>query len=232
MAKPTILTRHETSLHADLKVRCTAEEGKAEQVVVGYIIDVLREGELVEVQTGSFSALRAKLEALLPHHVVRVVYPVAVERWIVRIDIDGKRISRRKSPRRGSLYQVFDELTSLHAAIAHPNFRLEVVLVHEEQVWRDDGMGSWRRKHWSLSDRGLLEVVGRHPFDCPADFARLLPESLPEEFTTTDLRQALNLHARGDLRRLVGRMARALRTLGVIRQVGKRGSAYLYRRVM
>ncbi len=231
MSNKKMGTMKETHLHAGLKAWYAQAGGQVEQMVEGYVIDLVRGEELVEIQTGSFGALREKLKTLLESHVVRVVYPVAVERWILRIDKKGKKISRRKSPRRGNIYTVFDELTGLHEAVAQANFRLEIALVREEQVWKDDGLGSWRRKHWSLADRKLLSVVGQEVFDGPSDFVRLLPERLPAEFTTADLMQALDLtNQRGNTRRLIGRMARTLRQMGVIQWVGKRSQAYLYSR--
>ena len=64
-------------------------------------------GEVVEIQTGSFSSLKRKLEALLPDRPVRVVHPVAVEKWITKVAKDGTTfLSRRKSPKRGTLYDL------------------------------------------------------------------------------------------------------------------------------
>lgn len=231
MGHHRLIRGNETTLHASLKAWYALPDGETEQVVDGYIIDVVKANELVEIQTSNFSALRPKLSKLLEQHVVRVVYPVAVARWILRTGETGEKLSRRKSPRQGSVYAVFDELTSLHSLVTHPNFRLEVVLVQEEQVWRDDGRGSWRRKHWSLAERKLLGVVGQEAFNQPTDFARLLPQELPQEFTTNDLRDALPIKSKhGNLQRLAGRMARALRLFGVIQQIGKRGHAHLYQR--
>ncbi|MCU0484648.1 MAG: hypothetical protein MUC85_00925 [Anaerolineales bacterium] len=219
----------ETSLHAGLKAWYAQSGGQVEQEVDGYLIDLRRESELVEIQTRHFSALRGKLEDLLERHVVRVVYPVAALRRILRIDSEGQLVSARQSPRKGQVYEVFNELTSLHAALAHPNFRLEVVLVHEEQVWQDDGQGSWRRRYWSQTDRRLVAVLGQVAFERPEDYASLLPPGLPESFTARDVLQGLELKGRAAVQqRLVGRMMKALRTLGVIEQIGKRGNAYLY----
>ena len=42
----------------------------------GYVIDLVRaDGELVEIQTGGFSPLRRKLDALLDRHRMRIVHP-------------------------------------------------------------------------------------------------------------------------------------------------------------
>lgn len=223
----------ETSLHAGLKEWYAQAGGVIEQEVEGYLIDIQCGNELIEIQTRNFSALRGKLDFLLDGYIVRVVYPVAVERWILRVDDTGSRISRRKSPKNWTVYDVFNELTSLHGAINHPNFRLSVVFVKEEQVWQDNGLGSWRRKHWSLADRRLLSVIGQEVFNRPADYARLLPAGIPAAFTTRDLHQALEPYARtGAQRRLVGRMVLALRQLGTIQLIGKQGSFYLYERVI
>ena len=62
-----------------------------------------------------------------------------------------------------------------------PHFSIEVLLIREEEVWCDDGQGSWRRKHWSIQDRHLLEVMQAVTLTGPADFApdtASLPPSL------------------------------------------------------
>src|ERR1039458_5735276 len=81
-----------------------AEPGDRLEVPVGrFVIDLIRaDGELVEVQTGAFGALSAKLDALLDQYRVRIVHPVAAERRIVRVDSHGEVMSVRRSPRRGS----------------------------------------------------------------------------------------------------------------------------------
>src|SRR3954449_12385398 len=67
----------EGALHAALKRRLAGPGDRLEVPVDGYVIDVVRgSGELVEVQTGSFSPLRAKLDALLDRHPMRIVHPV------------------------------------------------------------------------------------------------------------------------------------------------------------
>jgi predicted transcriptional regulator len=51
----------------------------------------------------------------------------------------------------------------------------------------------------------------------------LLPVALPQEFTTSDLAQALD-----EPRWLAQKMAYCLREMGEIDRVGKRGRSYLY----
>jgi hypothetical protein len=100
---------------------------------------------------------------------------------------------------------------------------LEVLLVHSEEVLIDDGRGSWRRKYWSVHDRRLLKVVGWTLFEGPADFLDILPDGLPVKFTTRDLAESCGLRLN-----ISRKMAYALRHMGTIEAVGKRGRAVLY----
>lgn len=216
-------THRETSLHADLKAWYAQEGDRIEAVVDGYIVDVVRGDLLIEVQTRGFSALTAKLTTLLESHPVRLVHPIARERWIVRVDAHGEVVGRRKSPKRGRVEQVFAELVRFPALIHHPRFALEVLLTREEEVRCDDGRGSWRRKGWSIADRRLLGVDARIRLDSADDLRALLPADLPRPFTTQDLAEGL-----GAPRRLAQQMAYCLREMGVIEAVGRRGRSLLY----
>ena len=218
-------TLQETSLHHDLKVWCARPGDRLEAGVDGYEVDVVGDGRLVEVQTGSFSALKSKLKALLPEHRVQVVYPIAKERWICRVDGRDRPISRRKSPKRGRIEELFGELLRLPETALHPNFSLLVLLTQEEVVWRDDGRGSWRRKGWSVADRRLLTVVDEKAFDKSADYLCLIPADLDGPFTNQDLAESLAMR-----RPLAAKMTYCLRRMGLIEQVGKRGRYNLYRR--
>ncbi len=216
-------THRETSLHADLKAWCAEDGDQIEAVVDGYIIDVVRGDLLIEVQTRGFAALTAKLTALLESHPVRLVHPIARERWIVRVSADGEILGRRKSPKRGRVEQVFAELVRFPSLIHHPRFALDVLLTREEEVRCDDGRGSWRRKGWSIVDRRLLGVDERIRLEDVGDLRALLPSGLPQPFTTLDLAEGL-----GVPRRLAQQMAYCLREMGAIEAVGRRGRSLLY----
>jgi hypothetical protein len=221
---PRIGLLQETSLHADLKTWYARPGDRLEVPVDGYVVDIVRDGLLIEIQTRNFSALKAKLPRLVERHAVRLVYPIAQEKWIVRLAADGKDpLSRRKSPRRAVMEHLFLELVRIPALACHPNFSLEVLLTKEEELWRDDGRGSWRRKGWSIADRRLVEVVQSTLLNGPEDFRALLPATLPQPFTTRDLAKAI-----GQPAYLARKMAYCLRNMGVIETAGKHGRSWLY----
>jgi hypothetical protein len=220
----------EKSLHAALKAMYARPGDALECDLDGYVVDIVRRlpddplsCRCIEIQTGGLAALKRKLQALLDRYPVQVVYPIAQERHIVRVDKDGVILSRRKSPRRGTVFHLFPELVSFPALVRHPNLSLEVLLIREEQLWLDDGQGSWRRKHWSIYDRRLNGIVKTIPLVTPADFAALLPPDLPSHFDSQELASALR-----QPRYIAQKMAYCLREMRVLQVTGKRGNALIY----
>ena len=80
---------NEKPLHAALKAWYARPGDRTEVPVDGSFIDLVRDDLLIEIQTRGFSALKRKLERLVPGHPVRLVYPVAYEKWILRLAGDG-----------------------------------------------------------------------------------------------------------------------------------------------
>jgi len=227
-------TLNESPLHAALKRWYARPDDRLEVSVDGFIVDIVRRHPLmarellVEIQTGSFSSVRRKLTALTASHPVRLVYPIAREKWLVKLSGEGGgRPRRRKSPRHGAFEHLFEELVSFPRLLSNTNFALEVLLIHEEEVRRYVGKRAWRRRGWVTEERRLLEVVERRLFETPADVGALLPSDLGEPFTTADLAAAI-----GERRRLAQKMAYCLREMGMIAPVGKQGNALLYTRAV
>jgi hypothetical protein len=216
----------EKSLHTALKAWYAQPGDRFEVRVDGFVVDIVRGDLLIEIQTANFSSIRPKLTALTATHPVRLIYPIPQQKWIVRQAQDGTHaLSRRRSPKRGGIEEVFSELVSLPNLLADPNFSLEVLLIKEEEVRRYDRTRGWRRGGWVTHERHLLEVIDRERFETPADVSRLLPSALAGPFTTHDLAAAI-----GRPRRLAQRMTYCLREMGLIQPAGKRGRAILYTR--
>ncbi len=214
----------ETSLHLALKRYFADADATLEAELRGYIVDILRGESVIEIQTGNFGAMKRKLSALLPDHPMTIVYPIAVERWLIGLDLQERVISERKSPKRGNIYQLFNELVYLPPeTLTHPNFSLIGVMVRDQELRIADGKGSWRRKHMSIYDRRLVQVVETHHFKTLTDFSALLPVDLPTPFTTADLASAL-----AQPKRLAQKIAFTLKQMEIIAITGKRGNAYCY----
>ena len=215
---------NEKSLHANLKQWYAQPNDQIEVSVDGFVIDIVRDNLLIEIQTRSFSSMKRKLLKLTETHPVKLIHPIAQEKWIVKLANDEQtEKSRRKSPKRGTVYEIFRELVSFPQLMTNPNFSLHVLLIQEEEARRHDGRRGWRRKGWVTHERRLLAVADEYRFATPEDMQALLPEALDNPFTTADLAKGL-----GQPRWLMQKMAYCLREMGVIEQVGKEGNTILY----
>ncbi len=223
-ATPHIGTLREKPLHAALKRWYARPGDRVEVPVGGFVIDLVREDLLIEVQTSGFSSMKKKTASLLElGHLVRIVHPIPVDKWIVKVDADGTILSRRRSPKHGQPTDIFAELVSFPDFLVHPHLELEVLLTIEEEYWRPSPGRAWRRKGWEVVERRLNEVVESLAIKNTHDLAGLLPTELPEAFTTADLAEQLNRP-----RRVAQQMAYCLREAGVLIVVGKRGNNIEY----
>ena len=112
MATQGINTFNEKSLHLDLKAWYAEPADQFEVPMDGYIIDLVRGDLLVEIQTRNFVAIRPKLTKLITRHPVRLIYPIAQEKWVIKLaSADSQPLSRRKSPKRGAVEHVFQSNT-------------------------------------------------------------------------------------------------------------------------
>lgn len=214
----------ESSLHAALKELYTQAGDQQEVLVDGYEIDVVKNGKLVEIQTRQFHHLKPKLLALLENHPLLLVHPIPEQKWIRRVYADGNAVGKpRKSPKRGRPEQIFSELVRFPQLVNHPNLAIEVVMIHEEDTWRDDGQGSWRRKGWSLVDRQLIQIIKRLNFSKPEDFLAFLPAQIAIPFTNQELADRTRLPLR-----LAQQMTYCLKAMDMIEEVGRKQRAKLY----
>jgi hypothetical protein len=216
----------ETSLHRQLKAHYAGDDGRVEVVCDGYRIDAVRGDELIEIQHGSLAAIRDKVRKLLKRHAVRVVKPIVAEKLLVKLaQRGGAEIDRRRSPKRGKLLDVFDELVYFTRVFPHERLSLDVVLVEVEER-RYPGRGKRRRRSerdYQIEDQSLVRIVAEHQFATTADLRRLLPRRMPRQFHTAHLAERLKAP-----RWTAQRIAYCLRQMGAVEVVGKSGNAILY----
>lgn len=216
----------ETSLHRDLKACYADASAQFEVSLGGYRIDVISDGRLVEIQHGSLSAIRDKVRVLLKDHRVVVVKPIVARKTLIkRASKDGPITSRRQSPKRGTLFDLFDELVHFTRVFPHKRLTLEVPLVEIEE-WRYPGHGRrrrWSRDDYEIEDQKLVAIDRTYHLKTAADLVRLIDRPLPQPFHTGHLAESL------EVRRWVAqRIAYCLRQTGAVREVGKQGNARLY----
>ena len=217
---------NEYSLHSEIKTLYSLPGDQLEVKVGSYIVDILRGNLAIEVQTKNFSALKEKLQLLTATRPVRLVYPLPERRWITYVTNDNAVLSRRKSPKRGRLTDVFRELVMIPNILGAENFSLEVLFIDEEEVRCADGRGSWRRRGASTKERRLLRVNSSVLFQSKADFLQILPAGLTRVFTNSDLAKLAKIPVR-----TARQITYCLRKSGVIRIAEKKGRALAFQKV-
>ncbi len=218
----------ETSLHQQLK-RCYADRDDDTEVVMGkYRIDAIRGDELIEVQCASLSAIRRKCHDLLTRHSVRVVKPVIVRTRIARAKKSGGPVlSRRLSPKRGSVLDIFEDLIYFIRIFPNPNLTLEIPLVHVEQlrVPAKNRRRRWR-KDYRVQDVRLESIEATIELRHPSDLLRLVGISAElESFNTLDIARATDRP-----RWVAQQIAYVLRKTGAIEAVDRNRSGIVYER--
>ena len=219
-------TLGEKTIHAVLKHYLDPREQYHEQRCCGFVADILAEGEIIEIQTRSFDRLRRKLEAFLDLYDVTVVYPIPAVKWVSWIDEEtGEVTAKRKSPKKGSYYQVFQELYKIKPYLSHPRLHFRLILIDLEEYRLLNGWSRDRKRGSCRYDRIPVELVDELCLNGPEDFKALLPDGLPEEFTSEDYRKASKLTLKRSQTAL-----NVLSGLNIVEKCGKQGRSILYRK--
>jgi hypothetical protein len=216
----------EYSLHEELKKYLASPGDRLEAPIEGKVIDLVRAGgELVEVQTRQLGKIAGKVLALAEKgYKVRVVHPIEMERLVRRLDpMTEEVLSTRKSPKRGDLYALFDELVHAPGLIAARNVTIEALLVKSVETKTRDGTGSWRRRGDRTVDRELAGIVSSRSFRTKSQWLALIPKSLPAPWTSPSLGEALGIKPER-ARKLLYCFCRA----GLLVESGKIGRAKAY----
>lgn len=214
----------ESSLHRQLKHFYGGDVDGVEVQIDGYRIDAVVRGRLFEIQQASLSALRDKVRDLLQRHRVVVVKPLVSRKLLIRRDLPGGDIvSSRFSPIRESVYHLFEDLVHFVNVFPNPRLTLEVVLTEQEEHRITRARRRRRGPDYRVEDRLLTQIVSSTKLKTAADLRRLLPATLPGQFTTDDLAKHAEIP-----RWLAQKMAYCLRKTGAVELLGKERNALVY----
>lgn len=196
-----INTFNESSLHQTLKnMYAIQNDGKTEVKGENFIYDVVsKDGTIIEIQTKNLSKLSAKLSSLLADEKkIKLVHPVVITKRIITTDSNNTILSNRKSPKKGSIYDLFKELTGIYSILLNKNFELEVLEISliEKRLKTETKIQSKNnnrrfKKDWIKTNKKLDEILEIKSFKSKEDYLNLLPTSLPEKFSSKELKEAL-----------------------------------------
>ena len=221
---PAIGTKKESSLHRSLKFRYSGPGGETETMAGPYVCDARTgKGEYIEVQTGSFGPLREKAKAIAKTRKLRIIHPIVARKTIELRDEQGRLIRARKSPRKGSAWDLFSALLYAPEIPLYKRITIELAVVDAIEKRVDDGKGSWRRKGVSISDREIGAWHHSIILKNPKDYHIFAPFGKGEEFTVRGLAEKAGIDEA-----LARKTLYVLAKIGVVERVGKQGRAFLY----
>ncbi len=195
---PHIGTLGEKRLHAAIKFYLCPDETRHERPLSDFapaaegeksrrmVADIFADGHVMEVQTGGFYPLKAKIAWYLANTPCRVtvVHPIAAEKYLSWIDPeDGSIISRRRSPKRGRVRDVAKELYWLSDFIGNPRFSLRLLLVEMEEYRLADGWSKDGKRGSNRYEIFPTALLGDVTLTTPADYANYF---LPAALATPD----------------------------------------------
>jgi hypothetical protein len=147
-----------------------------------------------------------------------------VHKNIELYDHEGKLLHRRKSPRKGTAWDLFKALLYAPALPALPGLSIELVLVDVLEKRIQDGRGSWRRKGASIGDKELTAYHDRVLLTRLRDYRRFVPFPEEEAFTVKTLGERAGIPSP-----IARKTLYVLTRLELVRRIHKEGNAWVYR---
>ena len=172
-------TLSERTLHRAVKDYLEPDRQYQEVPVAGFVADIFRDGQLLEVQTGSVTPLVKKLLRLPKEYPVTIVLPIVREKTLVTLSEEGELLSRRRSPKKGGWWEAYYQLPRLLPLAERPGVRLRLILVDADEYRTETpskrvdapSAGGWTGcppplvRNWTWPSRRSLEHCSRP--DCP-----------------------------------------------------------------
>jgi len=177
------------------------------------------------VQIGSFAPLIKKVKIFAKKGKVRIIHPVAVSKIIEVYSKDGSFLYRRKSPHKGSSWDIFDALLYAPELPLTKGVVIELILLEITEKRIKDGKGSWRRKGVSISDKEMSAFHESILFKKSKDFLCFIPFKKGEEFTAASLAKKTGIQ-----RWKASRALYVLSKMKAVKRVRKKSNAWVYKR--
>lgn len=218
-------TYGEKCLHAILKYYFEPDDSLHEIPVNGFIADIQNQHGIFEIQTRNFDKLRRKAVVFLNQGPLTIVYPILHQKWLCWIDEQtGSVSSKRKSPKKGSIYDAAKELYKIKPLLSHPNLTLCLIFLDAVEYRLLNGWSADKKKGSTRSQIVPSAFYRTVSFNTSDEYRNVfIPAEIPHPFTAKEV--AMATRARINQVRL---LMTCLTSVGAIQKVGKRGREYIY----
>ena len=217
-------TLSEKTLHKVVKNYLEPNQKYQEIKIGSYYADIFKDNKIIEIQTRQFNTLRSKLDFFFKNYEVTVCYPTFHKKTINWINPDTLlKEDIRKSPKKGSIYDVFSELYKIKFLLNNQRLKIKILLIDLEEYRLLNGW-SKNKKKWSYRyDQVPVELVNEVDILDIKDYQKFIPDSLNIQFTSKDYSKATKLTLRKAQTAL-----NVLKYLEIIEIVGKDSKLNVY----
>lgn len=193
-----ITTYMERDLHLSLKYKFCRDRACHEIKVGRYVADVLSDGTVYEIQTGSFSPLRKKLEYYLENtdYKVVIVKPLAKNRRIFWLDEASGEVVKapRLSSKHETLTSGISDLYYIRDFLGRERISFCFVMMEIDEMRKLDGYGKSKKIRATSVDRIAGEIYSTEYINNVSDLAAAVLPLLPDEpFSRDELSKCLGL---------------------------------------
>ena len=192
-----------------------------------FVADILKDGSVTEIQTGSLAPLTEKIRWILENtpYNVTVIRPIAESKWVNVLNSKNDIEKRYRSPVKGKVGDIAPELYAIKDFIGSTRFSLVILLMEAEQYMKSTAKNTRSRKKYKKYELIPVNLLSATVFSSVEDYKILIPDSLEGEFTVKQFSAASKI--RGiDAYSSVHTFC----DLGLLENCGKSGKANLYRK--
>lgn len=216
---------HEIPLDKGERVGEIGEDGKKIKKR-RFVADILKDGNVYEIQTGMLAPLTEKIKWILANtdYNVTVIHPIAETKWVNVINSKSCEIDKRyRSPVKGKLNDIAHELYAIKELIPSPRFCLVILMMEAEQYIKGankQGRSRPKHKRYELIPVNLLRA---HIFRSLEDYKVFIPDELEREFTVKTYSLHSKIHGMDAYSAV-----HSLCDMGLLKESGKIGRAQAY----
>lgn len=193
-----------------------------------FVADILNNNTIYEIQTGSFSPLKNKIQWILDNtsYNIVVIHPIAETKWVSYINKTSGRIeNRKKSPRKGKFTDVANDLYFLRDFMKSPRFSLVLLMMEAEEYRKNVASEKARRPRYRKYEMIPISLLRTYIFKSVEDYKIFIPDGLGEPFTVKEYSSKSKICGK-DAYSIV----RTLCHIGLLEECGKKGRAAAFQK--
>ncbi len=151
-----------------------------------FVADILKDGNVYEIQTGALLPLRDKIKWILENtdYNVTVIHPIAETKWVNMLNNKSGEIEKRYRSRvKGKLNDIAPELYAIKDFINSPRFCLVILMMEAEQYMKNLAKNGRSRPKYRKYELIPVNLLRAHIFRSLEDYKVFIPDALEGEFT-------------------------------------------------